>query len=93
MHIPFGYELNNGKLEPNLSDLELLERAAAMVSNGISLREASNWLNYKASGNISHEGLKKRIAKGIYTHGGSLLAERRSETDASEETIRVSESS
>jgi len=85
MHVPFGYELNEGKLVPNLSDLELLERAAAMISNGISLREASNWLNYKASGSISHEGLKKRLARGVYSHGGSLL-------DASEEEIRIPQS-
>ena len=84
MKVPFGYTNEQGKLVPNYTDLELLEKAQDMIRSGVSLREARDWLNYKADGSISHEGLKKRLARGIYTHGGSLL-------DGSQEEIRVSE--
>lgn len=73
MKVPFGYKNIDGELIPNLTDLELLEAAGGMVQKGVSLREASSWLNTKAEGSISHEGLKKRLSKGVYTHGGNLL--------------------
>ena len=74
MRVPFGYRRDSGSLEPIWEDLEYLEEAKNMVESGVSLRQARDWLNAHASTSISHEGLKLRNARGVNSHGGSLLA-------------------
>ena len=72
--IPFGYFKEDNKLQPFYHDLRLLEEVKGYVDNqAMSLREARDYINAKAYGSISHEGLKQRLSKGVYTHGGSLL--------------------
>lgn len=73
MRRPFGYRKEDGSLYPNWEDLELLQEAKDMVEAGVSLRQTADWLNSQASETISHEGLKRRLARGVYSHGGSLL--------------------
>lgn len=79
MKTPWGYEYKEGKLVANHSDLELLSKAKDMITGGMSLREVSNWLSYKGSTPISHEGLKRRLERGVYANGGSLLGGESSE--------------
>lgn len=74
MKVPFGYTRSNGNLIPNVEDLELLSRAKELVENGVSLRQVRDWINAKASSTISHEGLKKRLSRGVYVHGDGLLS-------------------
>ena len=40
MKVRFGYTNEQGKLVPNYTDLELLEKAQDMIRSGVSLREA-----------------------------------------------------
>lgn len=71
---PFGYTKEEGKYVPNFNDLSLLEQARDWLEEGsVSLREARDYINSKSEATISHEGLKLRLQRGIYTHGGSLL--------------------
>lgn len=66
----FGYNQDG---TPNYADLQALEEAQAYIEAGASLRVSAAHINSKASRTISHEGLRKRLRKGVYLRGGSLL--------------------
>ena len=62
--IPFGYELsdvNSSELIAIPTQLVALKESKDLVRLGISLREASAWLEYKTGRRLSHAGFKKII--------------------------------
>ena len=64
--IPFGYESSEieGYLKPVPDQLEALEVAEDLVaSESISLRDASDWIEFKTKRSITAAGLKKHIDK------------------------------
>ena len=65
--IPFGYELsdeNPSELIAIPALLVALKESKDLVEMGISLREASTWLQYQTGRRLSHAGLKKIIDNG-----------------------------
>lgn len=71
---PFGYVKTDDGLLPIEQDLALLEEAGQWIEEGsASLRAAADYINSKASSTITHQGLKVRLEKGVYIHGGGLF--------------------
>jgi hypothetical protein len=66
--IPFGYRLSkedNKTLEPIDLELKTLRVVLTLVkSKALSLREGSQWIEYKTGRPLSHVGLKKIIDSG-----------------------------
>lgn len=63
----FGYEkTEGGNTVPVEEELEILEQVKEMVELGaISLRDGAQWISSETGRSISHEGLRKRLAKPV----------------------------
>jgi len=64
--IPFGYEESDetGYFKPIPDQLEALLIVEDLIKNeSISLRDASDWIEYETNRKISHAGLKKHMDK------------------------------
>lgn len=63
--VPFGYErdpVNPSMLLPISKDLDALQEIKDLVvSQAISLREGSQWIEQKTGKTLSYQGLKDRI--------------------------------
>ena len=78
--IPFGFKQSEDPdyLEPIREELDAL-RQAREYSKTCSLRETAQWLHRKTGRYISHDGLKKRLARNSTTK-----AEENSTTESQE---------
>ena len=67
---PFGYDVTpEGNLVPLEHDLQALDIIREMIEEKtVSLREGAEYLTFKASRSISHQGLKNRLKRPVVLH-------------------------
>ena len=70
--VPFGFDLNDGQLSPNLDEMRTVKKVVAMKSKGLSYQKIADYLNARKIPSKNGRKWHPKTVLGVLRHIRSL---------------------